>query len=266
MTGKSAIVNMSMVMRMEGKLHLFWTYLVVNRICADNGAYMAYDQLIKEISYNTGRSERTAKVWVRNLLSHRFVYRDNQGNVIIKSKYKLAAYLCGGTATRRCFRVADIYNYQEFKTQLILAAHRYVEDGFYAQYYEVRKWLFSQGNLTAAEEWAFPSDRTKVGCGGRHLADRLGLSYWPVYNVLKGNVVKQWNNYFFSVKDFRKIFNGRGFFMRNPRYKFKRDKKGYLVQCQISSKSTFEGLFNVSRSRIDYEEYELDRAEFIPLS
>lgn len=227
-------------------LQQVWSFYMVNRLCGEYGGYLPKKDLELLLEEHTGKSSNTVKRWLR-FLKNKGLIKQSGNHIIPLSKYKLAKAMdCTG---RRSVRVVDITDYTLFKSTFILAFHRYMEDGYYQTYYEMQKWIHSQGNLTAAEVWAFPDDRKKVGCGCEILASELNLSYRTCYDVLKGKVKKQRNLIgVYSPEQFKQEFD-LSWFKLHPNFHFRRWKKGIAVLCQISSKSLWQGNFNVSKDR-----------------
>lgn len=223
-------------------------FYVVNRLCGNRGGWMPKRQLEENISRRTGVTLNTAKRKLSKLKQLGLICHFGK-NIVIISKYRLAEFT--GSDTRRCVKIEDIFDYNEFKNIFILAAHRYKEDGYYHNYDAIVAWANSNENLSAAEKMSIPDRRSKVGCATIILQEYLNLSYGTIYNTLKGKVLLQYNYFLYTRDRFKKEFCNK-FFWINPRFSYKHTKKGVLISNRISSKSLFSSLFSISKERFSF--------------
>lgn len=228
----------------NGNLALMYSYSVMSYLMSGVG-HMGKSDLISKISSFTGKSEKTSRVWVNNVVGAGFatvVKSKTFGKSIrIISKDKLAKFEDAYSRKSIKFQVSHLKDYKKFRDHYICVVHRFRQSIYRFMYRKLKSntnSLLHRGEISGVE---LPSSVNKVGCAISKVQEYTGLNSRTIQMALKGKTERVYNliDKFPSYEEFKKSYDIT-FFKRNPKYSYKKTKKGYfLVYLSLGSISTY---------------------------
>lgn len=224
-------------------------YALASYITAGRG-YISYRDLINEMSLITGKSHRTCKRWVEQLIqSDKVKYR--KGIVHLVGQRRL--FVSDESTTYIKYNKENLISYVEFRNHTIRQIAYLIQRRFKIAFRNPRVLehatsLFKKGEIET--EFALLKNANEAGCSLSKIVEKLGVDKAVASKALKGYTKKQYRHgkwvrgsamrtKFKPIMDFINSKNTYKYGSGNSykwSYKYNKSNDTYRISYQLSSK------------------------------